>query len=163
MVVRALVAQGSGRSLGLAAMRGADEGDDAVAGMELVLEHLRHAAPIEQEAALDHRFGSASAEDGGDFVRQPGQPGGGAGEEDAGLAGGGGGHGVSLTACDRGIPTVIPQGWQTNIRRRSRFSRHCDNKVIWAGSPGGTIPPPIRTARPGHRHPLASSTDSRTA
>ena len=84
--VRALVAQGGGWPLGLAAMRGADEGDDAVAGMELVLEHLRHAAPIGREAALDDGLGAAFAEDVGDFVGQPGQPCGGAGEEDAGFA-----------------------------------------------------------------------------
>jgi len=46
----------------------------------------------------------------------------GVGEEDAGgRCRRQGGHDSFFTACDRGIPTVFPQGWQTNIRWRSWF------------------------------------------
>jgi hypothetical protein len=77
------VAEMGGLVVGLAAMHGADEGDDAVGGEELVLQHLRDAAPVGQEAGLDDGMEAALAEDDGDLVREAFEAGGGAGDEDA--------------------------------------------------------------------------------
>lgn len=51
-------------------MHRADEGDDAIASVELILQHLRHIAPVRQEVDLDDGNGTALDEDVFDFLRQ---------------------------------------------------------------------------------------------
>ncbi len=64
----------------------ADEAEDSIGLADFLHEQVANPAPFEAEVRLMDDFEAASAEDGGDFFRQRREAGGGAGEEDAGLA-----------------------------------------------------------------------------
>ena len=68
------------------AIRGANEADDGIALLEVLGQHALHIMRGRVEAGLDDRLDAPLAENLGDSFREGFEPGGGAGDEDAGSA-----------------------------------------------------------------------------
>jgi len=69
------------------AIRGANEADDGIALLQVLGQHTLHIMRGRVEACLDDRLNAPQAKNLGDSLRETFESGGGAGDEDAGLAG----------------------------------------------------------------------------